>query len=134
MTKHQQNITLWGSSISPYVRKVMVALAEKNLPYTHNEILPTVLLQATGQEIPQAFTDASPLGKIPAIEIDGLQIADSAVIISYLEKNFATGTPLHPIDSTEFANALWFERYADTALTVVSYQKIFFEGIVKPNV
>ncbi len=37
---------------------------------------------------PEAFDQASPLGKIPAIKIANYYLADSAVICSYLDKKF----------------------------------------------
>ena len=54
------NIILWRASISPYVRKVMVALSEKELAYELRETLPKVLLQATGQPVPAGFMQCSP--------------------------------------------------------------------------
>jgi glutathione S-transferase len=41
--------------VAIYSRKVMVALAEKELPYEQREILPKILLNATGQSIPADF-------------------------------------------------------------------------------
>lgn len=128
------NIILWGTSVSPYVRKVMVALAEKNLQYQHKEILPKLIADIIKQELPSEFNAISPLGKIPAIQIDDFSISDSAVIIAYLEKKFATGNKLLPIHPEEYARALWFENYSDVILTNVAYKKIFLEVVIKPNV
>lgn len=127
-------IVLWGVSISPYVRKVMVALAEKKLHYTLNEILPISLLKATGQNVPKEFELTSPLGKIPAIQIGSNGISDSAVIAKYLESKFATGNRLYPKIPEAYAESIWFEQYSDTVLTDVCYKKIFLEGVIKPNV
>jgi glutathione S-transferase len=127
-------IILWGVSISPYVRKVMVALAEKELPYEQREILPKILLNATGQSIPVDFEKTSPLGKIPALQVGDFCVADSAVIAGYLDKKFVTSNKLYPIQAEGYARALWFEYYADTTLTEVAYKKIFLELVVKPKV
>ena len=81
-------ITLWGVGVSPYTRKAMVALAEKGLEYEQKEILPKVLLQATDQPVPERFDAISPLGKIPAIEIDDEALCDSAIIASYLQQKY----------------------------------------------
>lgn len=132
--KEAAPITLWGTGVSPYVRKVIVALAEKNIAYEQNEILPKVLLQATGQMVPETFDKISPLGKIPILQIGDFAIADSAVIIAYLDKKFTSGNPLYPDNPEAFARTLWFERYSDTALADVIHRKLFAELVVKPKV
>jgi len=133
-SKTDETIILWGVSISPYVRKVMVALAEKNLAYEQRETLPKALLKAIGESISPEFNTASPLGKIPAISIGNYSIADSAVIAGYLDRKFSTGNKLYPDNAESYALALWFEHFSDTTLTTVSYQKIFLEKVVKPKV
>lgn len=127
-----KKIILWGVKTSPYVRKVMVALAEKQIKYEQREILPTVLLKMTNQVVPSNFDKASPLGKIPALQVDNFYIADSSVITAYLDRLFVTGTLLYPNNPEEYARSLWFERYADTELSNVTYKKIFIESVIKP--
>ncbi|ACJ19943.1 glutathione S-transferase family protein [Coxiella burnetii] len=134
-TQNKQNfIILWGVSISPYVRKVMVALAEKGIAYEQKEILPKVLLEATGQKVPVEFNQASPLGKIPALQIGDYSLADSAVIAAYLDRKFSTGNQLYPRTPEAYAKARWFEQYSDTVLTDIAYHKIFLERVIKPKV
>lgn len=126
-------IILWGIKASPYVCKVMVALAEKNLDYEHREILPSSILMLRGETIPDEFAQASPFGKIPAMKVDGFCIADSAVITAFLDREFPNGNSLYPINTQEYAKALWFEHYADTALSDISYHKIFKQSIINPR-
>jgi len=85
-----------------------------------------------GQIVPRDFERASPLGKIPALQVNDFCIADSAVISAFLDKQFSTGTPLYPSNPQEYARTLWFERYADVTLADITYKKIFFENIIKP--
>ena len=132
--KKQPTVILWGVSISPYVRKIMVALAEKNIAYEQREILPKILLEATGQSVPEDFNRMSPLGKIPALQVDDFSVADSAAITGYLDRKFSTGHLLYPSNPEEYARALWFEHYSDHVLTGVAYQNIFLECVVKPKV
>jgi len=127
-------ITLWGVKVSPYVRKVMVALAEKSINYEQQEILPTVLLNALGETVPVEFSKASPLGKIPLLQVGDMAIADSAVIAQYLDRKYPTVNALYPVDPEAYAKALWFEHYSDNVLTAVAYAKIFVERIVKAKV
>lgn len=125
---------MWGTPASPYVRKVMVALAEKSLPYTHIDILPRKLLKATGQMVPDAFIQASPLGKIPALQLNhDFSLSDSAVIAQFLDLEFSTGHALYPRNPRQAATARWLEMYSDTVLTDVAHKKIFIEKVVKPK-
>ena len=77
---NHEKIILWGIKTSPYVRKIMVALSEKQIPYEQKEILPKILLELKGQIVPNEFEHASPLGKIPALQVNNFCIADSSVI------------------------------------------------------
>ena len=116
-------ITLWGLSISPYVRKIIAALEEKSLDYSLVETLPKSLLIATNQEIANDFDQASPLGKIPALHVGDYSLADSAVIAAFLDGEYKSGNSLYPIQAKEKAKAMWFEKYADTILSEVAYRK-----------
>jgi glutathione S-transferase len=116
--------TVLGASLSPFVRKVRVALAEKNVPYDLVPVFP----QSTDEE----FRKISPLGKIPAFRDGDKGFSDSSVICLYLEKKHPTPA-LYPADPYEYARALWFEEYADSAMVTVIGPKIFFEKIVAPR-
>jgi glutathione S-transferase len=124
---------VWGTKVSPYVRKVMVAMEAKGISYTLKEILPSKLLKQLNQEVPLEFAQASPLGKIPAYQEGNFTLADSSVIIEYLEKAHPEH-PLLPKQPKEFAKALWLEKYADTFMSDIIHNKIFVESVVKPNV
>lgn len=126
------NVQLWGTAVSPYVRKIISVLEEKKVSYTLHPILPSSLLEATGQEVPVEFKQISPLGKIPAIQVDDFAISDSAVIAAYIEKKWPE-IAIYPKKPEEFAKAIWYERYSDTVMTDV-FHKIIFEKYVKPNV
>jgi glutathione S-transferase len=113
--------TVYGAGLSPFVRKVRVALAEKGLPYDLEVVMP-------GSPDPE-FRKMSPLGKIPAFRDGERTLSDSSVICQYLERTHPE-PPLYPSDPYQFARALWFEEYADTALVEVVGGKIFFPRIV----
>lgn len=128
-----EKIIVWGVKASPYVQKVMVALSEKQLPYEQKEIFPKKVLEFQGKTVPDDFARASPLGKIPALEINNFCIADSSVISAYLDRLYnTTGTLLYPNNPEEYAKTLWFEHYADTTLSDITYKKIFIENVIKP--
>lgn len=137
-TQEKPSRILWGVRASPYVRKVIVTLEEKGVPYILKEILPTKLLTATQQEIPPVFLEISPFGKIPAYqEMRGenekpFSLTESSVIMDYLEETVKEN-PLRPHSPEADAQVSWFMRYGDDVLAPVTH-KILFETIIKPNV
>jgi glutathione S-transferase len=116
--------TLYGNGLSPFVRKVRVVLAEKNIAHEHDPVVPF--------NVSAEYKAISPLGKIPAYRDEKGALPDSSVISAYLEKRHPTPA-LYPIDPYEYARALWFEEYADSAIVAVSGAKIFFARVVGPR-
>jgi glutathione S-transferase len=127
---------VYGLGISPYVRKVLVALNEKNLPYTLEEVYPLIKLhhklsKALNYSIDNKCAKASPLGKIPTYSEGTWSIADSSVICAYIDRQYPTPA-LYPTNSHEYAQALWFEKYADEVLSTVIYP-LLIEKVIKPQ-
>ena len=116
--------TVLGVNASPFVRKVRVALAEKNIPYDLVPVFPG------GAD--EDFRKISPLGKIPALRDGDKGFSDSSVICLYLEKKHPSPS-LYPSDPYEYARALWFDEYADSAMVGVIGPKIFFNKVVNPR-
>lgn len=113
---------LYGSSFSPFVRKVLAYVAERGIEIE--------LIQNRLGDTDPEFLRASPLGKIPGF-IDGdFAISDSTAIITYLEKKIPAGamTPDSPEDA---ARVVWFEEMADTVMSGVVF-KCFFNRVVAP--
>ncbi|MGA8165420.1 MAG: glutathione S-transferase family protein [Waddliaceae bacterium] len=129
-TETTPHLELWGTRVSPFVRKDMNVLEYKKLPYQHHEILPKALSDAKKQSLPSQFQ--SPLGKIPVLTAGASQVPDSAVIAAYLEK-IDPSNNVYPTDPEDFWKAFWLEKYSDTVMTDVS-GKIFYERVVKPIV
>ncbi|MCG2635119.1 MAG: glutathione S-transferase family protein [Gammaproteobacteria bacterium] len=115
--------TLYGVAISPFVRKVQVYMAERNLPYDLQVVPP--------HSKDEPFVSLSPLGRIPAYRDEQIGLCDSSVIVAYLEKRH--GAELLPDNSADYARALWFEEYADTTLADVLVSGLFLEEIGKPK-
>ena len=114
---------VYGASASPFVRKVRAFLAEKGIPYGLEPVIP--------RNVSPEFKKISPLGKIPAYRDGERTLSDSSVICAYIERTHPQPA-LYPADPYEFARALWFEEYADTALAQVIGPKIFFQKVVGP--
>jgi glutathione S-transferase len=78
------------------------------------------------------YKKISPLGKVPAYKDGDRALADSSVICAYLERTHPQPA-LYPSDPYEYARALWFEEYGDSALVNVFGPKIFFQRVVQPR-
>ena len=95
---------LVGSKPSPYVRKVRVILAEKNLPYEF--VLENVWDAAS------KITQFNPLGKVPALVTDADDtLFDSPVIAEYLDTLAAPR--LIPATGIERARVRSYEALGD---------------------
>lgn len=128
-SSHQR--VVYGLAKSPFVFKVLVALAEKDLDFRLIETFPILVLRAKGETPPPEFVKASPLGKIPAYQEGDWSIADSTVIIAYLDRTYPN-KPLYPA-SKKFAETLWFEKYGDEVLAGVVYHKILVQKMINPK-
>jgi glutathione S-transferase len=114
---------LYGSSISPFVRKVLVFAAEKGIAL---EVRPVGIADKD-----PAFLAASPFGKMPALVDDDFALADSSAIIHYLDAK-QPAPALIPADAKLRGRTIWFEEFADTILFACG-AKIFFNRIVAPR-
>lgn len=120
-------LIVYGGAISPFVRKVRVALAEKGLQYSLDPVNPFAP--------PPEFLGISPLKRIPAFRDTDLaepnnHLCDSSIICDYLEHKFPKPA-LYPTDPYLRARALWFEEYADSVMAQNIGGGLFFERIVK---
>jgi glutathione S-transferase len=116
--------TVYGVIASPFVRKVRAVLAEKGVAYELESIIPV--------NVPPEYRQISPLGKVPAFRDGDRTLADSSVICAYLERVHPEPR-LYPSEPYEYARALWFEEYGDTALAETLTGAIFFHRIVAPR-
>jgi glutathione S-transferase len=114
---------IYGSPLSPYVRKVLAFAGEKGVQ---------VELQGTGFPNHSAeFVEASPFRKMPALRDGDYSLADSSAIVHYVEAKHPEPA-LIPADARLRGKAIWYEEFADTVL-VSCGAKIFFNLIVAPR-
>ncbi len=114
---------LFGTPVSPFVRKVQAYLAERNME---------VEMVAVGMADPNPdFAKASPLKKMPALQDGTFGISDSSAIITYLDAKYP-GSGLIPDSAEGKARVHWFDEFADTVLSA-SGSKIFFNRVVAPK-
>ncbi len=114
---------VYGSSISPFVRKVLAFAAEKGIAVDNQRV-------GIGDPDP-AFRAASPFGKMPALADGDYSLADSSAIIHYLEAKYPSPA-LFPADPELRGKAVWFDEFADTILFGCG-RTIFFNRIVAPR-
>jgi glutathione S-transferase len=118
-------VKIIGSYLSPYVRKVLVALDFKGLAYEIDPIIPFL-----GDE---RFSALSPLRRIPVLIDDTLSLSDSSVILQYLEDRYPQPA-LYPADVADRARARWLEEYADTRMGEVFIWQLFNQVAINPFV
>lgn len=118
-------IRIVGSYLSPYVRKVLACLDLKGLAYEIDPIAPFF-----GDD---RFTHISPLRRVPVLIDDRVTLADSSVIVQYLEDRYPQPALL-PSDVADRARARWLEEYADTRMGDVLIWGIFRKAVLEPGV
>ncbi|MEO8454655.1 MAG: glutathione S-transferase family protein [Sphingomicrobium sp.] len=116
-----QPLTIVGSFVSPYVRKVLACLNLKGLAYEIDPITPFF-----GND---EFERLSPLRRIPVLIHGDFSVSDSSVIALYLDEAYP-GHPLLPSDPRDRARARWFEEFADTRLGDVFIWGLFYPKVV----
>lgn len=104
------DLHLISHPLCPYVQRVAIALAEKDIPFRRTQID----LSAK----PDWFRALSPLGKTPVLAADGAPIFESAVICEYLEET--QGHPLHPTEPLARARSRGWVEVASAALNDVA--------------
>jgi glutathione S-transferase len=114
-----------GSYLSPYVRKVLVVLDLKGIPYEIDSIIPFM-----GDE---RFSRLSPIRRIPVLRDDRVTLCDSSVICQYLEERHPAPA-LYPADIAARAQARWLEEYADTRMGEVFIWRLFNQVAINPFV
>ena len=111
---------IYGVSLSPFVRKAMAFLHEKDIDFDHQVVMP-------GGDDPE-FRECSPFGKIPGFRDGDFTLSDSTAIAHYVESKFPEPA-LIPSDPEARAKAIWFDEFGDTML-VPAGGAIFFNRVV----
>ena len=114
---------LYGTSFSPFVRKVLAYAAEKGIAIDLKRI-------ARGSDDPE-FREASPLGKMPALRDGDFLLSDSTAIIAYLEALHPTPA-LIPTEARAWGRTMFWDEYADTEL-FGAIGPIFLNRVVLPK-
>ncbi len=114
---------VYGSSLSPFVRKVLAFAAEKGIEVESKPV-------GIGDQDPQ-FREASPFGKMPGFRDGDFTISDSSAIVTYLEA-IKPDPALIPHEPKARARTIWYDEFADTLLMGCG-SKMFFNRVVSPR-
>lgn len=99
---------LYGSPVSPYVARVSYAARLKGLPLVPE--MPAGGIKSAD------FLRINPIGKMPAMEVDGRALAESMVLLDYLEDAYPTPALL-PDAAVDRAQARLLGRIVDLYVT-----------------
>jgi glutathione S-transferase len=114
---------VYGSSLSPFVRKVLAFAAEKGIEVESKPV-------ALWSDEPE-FVESSPFRKIPGFRDGDFAISDSSAIVAYLEA-VKPEPNLIPVEAKARARAIWFDEFADTIVGACG-TKMFFNRVVAPK-
>ena len=93
-------LELVSHALCPYVQRAVIALTEKNVPFTRSVV--------DLANKPEWFKATSPLGKVPLLRVNDAVLFESAVICDYLDETVEPR--LHPADPLERArHRAWIE-------------------------
>jgi glutathione S-transferase len=117
-------LKIHGVPFSAHTRKVLIAALEKRLPF---ELVPVIPLTP-----PPGWPDTSPLGLIPAVQHGDVIVVDSSVIGLYLERCYPQ-ISLYPLDSADYARALWIEEFVDSGLAPHVLRGLLMQRVFAPR-
>lgn len=121
-------ITLCGFALSNYYNKVKIALLEKGVPFTEDWVM-------TGSK-DESVLSSSPLGKVPFVRTPDGPLAESQVIVDWLEAAYPQ-PPLVPAGAYAAAKVRELCTFLDLHVELVGrelYGQAFFGGTCPPEV
>lgn len=114
-----------GTRLSPWVRRLIVFIEEKQLDYELVSVVPL------GEPDPD-FLKISPLGKVPVLEFNGRFLPDSLAACTLLDIEVPE-PPLFPKTGWDQGWMLWLCDYLATAFFAKVEAPLFIERFINPN-
>lgn len=118
------NVTIHGTIMSPWVRRLLVFCEEKGIGYDIVNVVPL------GEPDPE-FLKISPLGKVPVLEVDGRFLPDSLAGCAFLESE-VSNPALFPTNSWDLGWMYWLCDYLATGLFSKVEAPLFINKFVNP--
>ena len=113
---------LYYFPLSSYSQKALLAFHEKELAFT------PAIVDLTNSEAKRAYQhDVYPIGKVPLLEAEGLQLPESTLIAEWIdERHPGSGTRLVPAEPALALEVRKLDRFADGYLNE-PMQKVLFD-------
>ncbi len=114
------SLQLFAHPFSSYCQKVLVALWEKELPFTYRHL-----------EDPEAAAERAslwPLGRFPVLVDGGQTVVESSIIIEHLDLQHAGPVRLLPEDTRAALEVRFMDRFFDNYV-MNAMQKPVFEAL-----
>lgn len=127
-------LTLYGHPLSSYTHKVLIALDELEADYEFHQI---DLGCAEDRALLEGMT---PMGKMPALRDTGTgaTLAETSIIIEWLDRHHPGPTPLLPRDPDKGLEARLWDRFFDIHVSNMMQQivdaRLFMDPIAGPGV
>jgi glutathione S-transferase len=117
-------LVLCGFPVSNYYNKVKLALLEKNVPFTEENV-------ATGRS-DEAVLSCSPLGKIPYIRTPQGSLCESEAILEYIEAAYPSPAllPADPFAAAKLRELIVFIELHLELVARELYGQAFFGGTI----
>lgn len=114
-----------GTLLSPWVRRLVAFIEEKDLAYDMVTVIPL------GDPDPD-FLKISPLGKVPVLEVNGRFLPDSFAACTFLE-SIVPEPSLFADEGWDEAWMHWLCDYLATALFSKVEAPLFIQQFINPN-
>jgi glutathione S-transferase len=114
---------LYGSSVSPFVRKAIAFGVEKGLEFK----IKSVGMRSQDPE----FLAVSPFGKMPALRDGEYALADSSAIVAFFDA-LKPDPVLIPTDARSRGKVIWWDEFTDTIFLAAGL-KVFFNRVASPK-
>ena len=121
------SIILYGTPVSTYVRAVRLLLAEAKIDYDLKDIG-----IFNGDNETDAYLAKHPFGKVPTLEIDGINIYETAAITYYINQKLA-GAKYAPLDLLGQTRMRQIMAIVDNYLYDPAVQTIVIQNLIVPT-
>ncbi|MCW3848361.1 glutathione S-transferase family protein [Sphingomonas sp. LB-2] len=98
-------LTLYSHPFSSYCQKVLTALWERELPFTYRNVEEP----GVGEELAKLW----PIGKFPVLVDDGRTVAETSIIIEYLDLHHGEARRMVPADPEAALEVRFMDRFFD---------------------
>jgi glutathione S-transferase len=117
-------LTLYSHPFSSYCQKVLMALWEREIPFTYRHLEEP----GAGEELATLW----PIGRFPVLVDDGRTVIESSIIIEYLDLHHGDAPRLVPADPEAALEVRFMDRFFDQYI-MTAMQGPVFEAIRGEN-